>query len=326
MGYLVANSPPPKPLDDAQMGGASFFLGWHVKPSLSFGEQVALLVERELAVPDPAACEAFFSSNSYYRFSGYARYFQQAPHLGDDTFVPGATFDCIRAIYDADAALRAALVGPLAAVEVLLRAQTAHVIAETHGPYGHYLDEGYYSDAGSGDSTVDACLRDIRRSKERHILRFTGSHAASEDLGELPVWSAVESWSFGTLSKCIERGAKGTLQDSIAASLGIAKAGFAYRVRTLVYLRNRCAHHSRLWNHSIVDAGPTPNNVRAKAKRLAGQFEPRSLLDALASLDDILTRTRIGDPLLPELAATYPKGSDFWNGLVKPQTPRDHRV
>ncbi len=76
----------------------------------------------------------------------------------------------------------------------------------------------------------------------------------------------VEALSFGTLSKCIERGAQDQLSDAVATSLGAAKAGFAYRVRALVYVRNRCAHHSRIWNHSIIDAGPTPNNVRTKAK------------------------------------------------------------
>ncbi|MGC9535644.1 Abi family protein [Streptomyces sp. UG1] len=63
---------------------------------------------------------------------------------------------------------------------------------------------------------------------------------------------AVEAWSFGTLSKAIERGAGGTLADAVATSVGVARAGFAYRVRSLVYLRNRCAHHSRLWHHSVL--------------------------------------------------------------------------
>lgn len=294
-----------------------------VKPSLPFDEQVSLLVQRKLAVDDEAACEAFLRANSYYRFSGYARYFQQAPHLGDDTFVPGATFDEIRALYDADEALRTALVRPLASVELLLRAQTAHVIAQTHGPYKHYLDEAFYTDAGTGDPTVDTCLRDIRRSKERHILRFASDGHVAEDYTSLPVWSAIESWSFGTLSKCVERGAKGTLEHSVAACLGVAKAGFAYRVRALVYLRNRCAHHSRLWNHSLVDSGPTPSNVRSKAKRSYGQFEPRSVIDAIASLDDIVVRAGIGDALLPELFEQH-RGGAFWAGLVKPQNPRDH--
>ena len=92
----------------------------------------------------------------------------------------------------------------------------------------------------------------------------------------------------------------------------------------IVYLRNRCAHHSRLWHHSVLDAGPTPNNVRNKAKRKFGQFESRSVLDVIASLDDMACRTKVADPLLPELFADYGRNSALWQGLAKPQSPRDH--
>jgi abortive infection bacteriophage resistance protein len=217
-----------------------------VKPSLSWDEQVALMVSRGLAVDDEAACARFLAATNYYRFSGYARYFQKAPHLGDDDFRPGTTLDEIRAVYDADEALRTALVRPLARVELMLRSHVARVIADEHGAYGGYLEEGFYTDVGDRESTVESCLRDIERSKDRHILRYREFGVDRADYSRLPVWSAVEAWSFGTLSKAIERGASGDLADAVATSTGIAKAGFAYRVRALVYLRNRCAHHSRL--------------------------------------------------------------------------------
>ncbi|MFE4196905.1 Abi family protein [Paenarthrobacter sp. NPDC056912] len=306
--------------------GPLLFLEESMKPSLTRDEQAALLVQRGLSVDDQNACTTFLAANNYYRFSGYARYFQQAPHLGDDSFALGTDFDQIRMIYEADEALRVALVQPLARVELLLRAHTAYVVADVHGPRGRYLEEDFYTDVGNGERTVESCLRDIERSKERHILRFKTTNGGSPDFSGLPIWSAVEAWSFGTLSKCIERGAQGTLDDAVAASLGVAKAGFAYRVRSLVYLRNRCAHHSRLWHHSVIDAGPTPNNVRAKAKKLAGQFEPRSVLDVIASLDDMLVRSGTADPILPKLVEQHPRDSAFWEGLVRPQSPRDHQV
>jgi abortive infection bacteriophage resistance protein len=296
-----------------------------VKPSLSWDEQVGLMVQRGITVDDHAECVAFLTAHNYYRFSGYARYFQQAPDQGDDTFRPGTTFEEICSIYEADEALRTMLVAPLARAELLLRAHTAHVIANMHGPYGRYLEQDFYTDVGDGAPTVESCLRDLERSRERHILRYKTDAGRAADFSELPVWSAVEAWSFGTLSKCIERGGQGSLADAVATSLGIAKAGFAYRVRSLVYLRNLCAHHSRLWHHSVIDAGPTPNNVRAKAKRLAGQFEPRSVLDVIASLDDMLVRSQTADAVLPALVQHPQRDSTFWQGLVKPQNPRDHK-
>ncbi len=221
--------------------------------------------------------------------------------------------------------MRARLTRQLTRIELLLRSHTAHVIANEHGAYGGYLREGFFLDIGDGEPTVVACLRDIRRSKERHILRFRGDTTDSL-FEELPVWSAVEAWSFGTLSKAIERGAGGSLAGAIATSLGVAHAGFAHRVRALVYLRNRCAHHSRLWNHSVIDAGPTPGNVRAKAKRIAGQFEPRSILDVVSSLDDFAVRGMSARPVLPSLIAEHSRNSAFWQGLLRPVSPRDHQA
>lgn len=276
---------------------------------------------RGLAVADESACASFLAATNYYRFSGYARYFQKAPHLGDDDFRPGVTFDEIRAVYDADEALRIALFRPLAQVELMLRSHVAHVIADGHGVYGRYLEESFYTDVRDREPAVESCLRDISRSKERHILHYC---EAGVGYSNLPVWSAVEAWSFGTLSKVIERGDGGGLAGAVAMSAGIAKGGFAYRVRALVYLRNRCAHHNRLWNHSVIDAGPTPNNVRKKAKRAAGQFEHRSVLDVIASLDDMAVRSRVADPILPQLVAEHKRDSTFWQGLADPQSPRDH--
>ncbi|MCV7278850.1 Abi family protein [Mycolicibacterium flavescens] len=294
-----------------------------MKPSLSWDEQVNLLVQRDLVVTDHSACAAFLAANNYYRFSGYMRYFQKAPHQGENSFQPNTAFDDIRAIYDADEALRSLLSQRLARVEVLLRTHTAHVIANEYGPCGRYLDEDFYTDAANSEPTVESCFKDIGRSRERHVLRYTTAGAGTSDLTRLPVWSAAEAFSFGTLSKCIERGGQGSLADAVASSIGVAKAGFPYRVRALVYLRNRCAHHSRLWHHSVIDAGPTPNNVRVKAKRLAGQFDPRSVLDVVASLDDIVVRGRTGDPVLPELVQQHDRTSAFWKGLGHPVNPRD---
>ena len=296
-----------------------------VKPSLSWTEQGALLLRRGLAIGDEPACRRFLAASNYYRFSGYARYFQVAPHLGNNDFHPGTTFEQVRAVYDADQAVRIALIRPLAEVELLLRSHTARVIADQHGPYVRYLEQDFYTDVPGREPTVASCRRDIARSRDRHILRYRLEMGEHSDFSKLPVWSAVEALSFGTLSKTIERGGRGSLAGAVASSIGIAKSGFAARVKALVYLRNRCAHQSRLWHHSVVDAGPTPNNVRSRAKKLAGQFGPRSVLDVVVSLDDMTSRSGTSAPMLPLLVQQNARESDFWRGLTAPEGSRDHR-
>ncbi len=298
-----------------------------MKPSPSWEEQVALLIANGLTVADEDACANFLAANNYQRFHDYLRYFQRPSGSSGLKYWSGTTFEEIRQIYDDDATLRLLLTEPLAQVELLLRSHAARVIAEEFGTEGRYLQADFYADYG-GERTVPSLLRDIERSKEPEVLRYTSRGTNQQELRRLPVWAAVEALSFGTLSKCIDRGGYGRLADLVATSLGVAKAGFGSRVKALVYLRNRCAHHNRLWNHSVVDAGATPNNVRYKARRLAGGFEPRSVLDVVASLDDVLVRGRAGSAgsaVLPDLAKEFGVGLVLWQGIADPQNPRDYQ-
>lgn len=63
------------------------------KVALSWDQQVELLVRRELEISDLTAVRDFLKAENYYRFSGYARYFQREPHYGDDRFQPRTTFE-----------------------------------------------------------------------------------------------------------------------------------------------------------------------------------------------------------------------------------------
>ena len=65
------------------------------KKWLSYQEQVSRLQERGLVVSDTYACESFLSEVSYYRFSGYFRYWQKNPKYGDDQFLDGINLETI---------------------------------------------------------------------------------------------------------------------------------------------------------------------------------------------------------------------------------------
>lgn len=112
----------------------------------------------------------------------------------------------LRAVCDTDEALRTAPAVPLTRVELMLRWHVARVIAAEHGAYGRYLEEGFYRDMDDQEPTVISCLRGIRRSKNPHILHYKEDDVDPVAYSELPVWSAVEAKSFGTLLKMIERG------------------------------------------------------------------------------------------------------------------------
>ncbi|MGH8865082.1 MAG: Abi family protein, partial [Burkholderiales bacterium] len=93
----------------------------------------------------------------------------------------------------------------------------------------------------------------IGRSKEEFV-----NHNKTKYGLPLAIWVACEVWDFGTLST-LYGGMRETEQDSIAAKYGVRNGRvFATWLRSLNYLRNVCAHHSRLWNRNIVDQPRLP--------------------------------------------------------------------
>lgn len=250
----------------------------------SWEEQVALLKGRHLALDEGEAL-GLLRTASYYRLSGYARYFQQGAELGGNDFVAGSTLADIKMIHELDGRLRTMLASRLGRVEVMLRSQYAYAVGATKGPYGDYLDDAYFGGGDPGADVVDACLRDLDRSKEPFVRHFR-REGDDDRYGDMPVWAAAEVLSFA-------------------------------------YLRNRCAHHARLWNHSVIDAGATPNNVRKKTKRRFGNFDGRSVMDVLASLADVLERCGLEDDFLGTVSREFRDHPLFWDGLLWPCAAED---
>lgn len=295
------------------------------KDHLSFEEQVALLTKRGLTVADSDACTSFLTRANYYRFSGYARYFQEAPREGRNNFEAGTSFDDIRQIYELDHQLRALCLDGLALAETTLRTQFAHTYSAMKGPYGSYLQDAAFICGNNDKPVTEAIYRDLERSKEPYVHHFRKTDPqhpdAPPDFSDMPIWAAVEAMSFGTLSRCIERCADQDVPKQVAASLGVAWDGFQSQVKAFVYLRNRSAHHSRLWNHSVLDAPRLPNNLKSRAKRHHGQFDPRSVFTILVALDNMLTKAGASTTFLSDATPLIDANPVFREGITKPHPP-----
>jgi abortive infection bacteriophage resistance protein len=94
----------------------------------------------------------------------------------------------------------------------------------------------------------------INESKEEFVR-----HNKSKYGLPLAIWVVCEVWDFGTMSR-LYAGMREQDQDVISAKYGIHNGRiFATWLRSLNYLRNVCAHHSRLWNRNIVDQPKLPS-------------------------------------------------------------------
>lgn len=272
---------------------------------LNYGEQASLLAERGLTVEDHDSAAEFLSVTNYYRLSGYFRYWQRDPLNGDNRFIAGASFNAIRDLYLAEQALGVACDEILRPIEVMFRTRFAHSYAELVGPVGVFaVGEGFTQPPDLNHGLVhDHALSNLDRSKEPFIGHYreeikTGRHYDPAAYAQMPIWVAVEAFTFGTISRLITASGKSGVLDAIAESLGVSRATLPSQVRSFVYLRNRVAHSSRLWNHSVLDVpGLLPNTSR-RAKRNHRQFDDHSIYKIFVALEYVARGVNLDDDWL----------------------------
>ncbi len=254
----------------------------YTKPWQSYEDQLDLLSSRGLAVTDRAKALECLQRIGYYRLSGYWFPFRErsgpltlldekgrkparpnkVETIALDDFKPGATFENAVRLYVFDKKLRLLAMDALERIEIALRVDVSHTLGELD-PFAYLrpelFHESFSRDLNNGKGVtrhhewLSKHARLITDSKEEFVR-----HNKSKYGLPLAIWVACEVWDFGTLSR-LYAGMRETEQDAISARYGIRNGRvFATWLRSLNYLRNVCAHHSRLWNRNIVDQPRLP--------------------------------------------------------------------
>lgn len=209
------------------------------KPWLSQADQVSRLVARGLNVSDTVAAQRFLSHINYYRFSGYCLAFEQSRH----SFPNGVTFEQIRFAYDFDMALRDLVTEALEILEVDFRAVIAYEFGQRHGAFGH-IDPTKFFHRFNHTDWLQRLQEEAERSSELFVEHFQKNYSQFPDL---PIWMAMEVMSFGALSKMLQ-GMVRNDQRKVARRYSVQPQDLVAIFHHLVYIRNLCAHHSRLWD------------------------------------------------------------------------------
>ena len=103
----------------------------------------------------------------------------------------------------------------------------------------------------------------------------------------------MEVFSFGTLSKMYGLLDQHTVRTAVCKTFGFPHSGFtASLMRSMVVLRNICAHHSRVW-HRVPDVPPPVlNKFKHVEPQLYQTASPWAWLVMLADLVDTIRRDK----------------------------------
>lgn len=217
------------------------------KPSLTFEEQADRLIGRGLLADRDKLLQRLKATN-YFRFSAYAW-----PFLEGDRYREGTTLDQIWRYYTFDHRLRTLFIDAIESIEVQIRTQLAYHFAHTYGEFA-YLDETNFPNFNPDEDDFKKWKGKMNQMMKRS-LNPKGAETFAvnyfRDFGDhhqfLPIWMMVELMDFGsTLS--FYRGVSVDIRKTVTEPLGLPEKLILSWLTALNIIRNRCAHHARLWN------------------------------------------------------------------------------
>lgn len=219
------------------------------KLSLSYDKQIDLLASRGLIFADWSKAEKFLSQVNYYRFSAYCLPFESKRHQ----FHAGVTFERIQQLYEFDRRLRFLIDEALEVIEISMRSTISYYLACKYGAFVHE-NTNIFFDKSKHAEWIAKIHDETTRSKETFIEHYAKKY---EGFPQLPLWMAVEVMSFGALSQLYHNLLRDD-QISLAKVAGYHSTVLSSWLHTFTYIRNMCAHHSRIWNRELSIAMVVP--------------------------------------------------------------------
>ncbi len=223
------------------------------KPALTYQDQLNQLKSRGLTVQDDAKALHLLQQVSYYRLSGY--WYPLLDNKNSHRFKPGVTFETAFRLYCFDRELRKLMLAELEKIEVAIRARMIYALSHQFGPFW-FADAMLFVDATKHAKTINSLTIEYTRSDEQFVKAFRQKYIDPLP----PSWMLLEIASFGSLSMLYKNLKPGSYKREIANFFGLDDHTFGSWLHSIVYLRNVCAHHSRLWNRVMSIQPRIPRN------------------------------------------------------------------
>jgi len=271
------------------------------EPFLSYIEQVNLLKSRGLSFENEPQALNLLECVSYYRLSNYWHPFLEDKQ--NKIFKENANFDAVFELYKFDANLRKIIMEEIEKIEIAVRSKMTYVLSLSNDSF--WLEnEALFSCSEIYKSLMLSIKKEIDRSDESFVVSFKREY--SNDIP--PAFMVLEITSFGTLSKLYKYLKPGKYKREIAQFFGLPDVTFESWLHSLVYVRNICAHHARLWNRQMRISPLHPKVYKSKWLDNKQVYNNRIyfVLSMLIYLLDIINSKHSFEQKLADLFLKYP--------------------
>lgn len=242
------------------------------KPPLSIEAQLARLSSRGVIIQDQKAAQHYLTYISYYRFCGYAIEFEDEPINGEKRYRQGTTFEKILDSYVFDRKLRLLVIDAIERIEIAIRTVMTNELGLKHGAHW-YLDQGLFLPRFRYDELIQAIKKETQYKAQdgsiQHKKRepFIQHYYDKYPNPELPaIWMVAEVLPLGSWSMIFANLVDRENQKIICKYFDIYYLVMTSWLHSLSYLRNLCAHHSKIWNRSFTLKPAVVNKYQQQLK------------------------------------------------------------
>ncbi|WP_087462566.1 Abi family protein [Oleiphilus messinensis] len=228
------------------------------KPAKSFEDQLELLASRGMCFSDKEKAVHYLSHINYYRLEAYWLPFETSrnPHQ----FADGTQFETILNHYLFDREFRLHLLDAIERIEVSFRTQWAYHISHAYGPHGYLANtKGLRKDERRLFKDIADLKEHVERSDEVFIKHYNDNY--DEELP--PAWVSCEVMSLGLLSRLYANLKAYNVRRNISKTYEFDEGFLEGFLEHITYVRNVCAHHSRIWNRHLTKKMPLPRGKPA---------------------------------------------------------------
>lgn len=219
----------------------------YTEPALSIEEQIELLRSRRMLIEEPEEDRVhhYLLSIGYYRLSYYFHTYYC--DKVNKVFVENTKFDDVLQLYIFDRELRLLVLDAIERIEVAFKAAFQNEMCVSYGSVW-YSEAEFYKKKADRDYVLGELKRKIGKQwNDALIERFKKNYN-----NELPPqWIANEILTFGVVSSLYNSLISCPEKKNIAKIFRLNYKALTSWIRNISFIRNICAHHSRLWNRNI---------------------------------------------------------------------------
>ena len=286
------------------------------KRPLTIEEQIALLKERGMIIPDEAKAKMLLSNVSYYRLSAYWYTLIENPKT-DHIFIEGTSFETALNTYVFDRKLRLLIFDEIERIEIALRTTIIYNYSLQYGN-NWYEDKSLFRGKDAYFYRLQQILIDeMNKTSEVFIKHYRQKYTKPANP---PAWMALELVSFGQLSMLYKNLKNCEARRNVAKHFGLDETVLESWLDSLSYVRNTCAHHMRLWNRKLPRTPIIPKNTKLPwLKEIPPQDRHNRIYISISMISYLLSAISPGNSFskkIIELLNKYPKLPKHYMGFT----------